>query len=79
MSKEFDTIKIYCEKCNTLLYKYHKYGSGHLIKCFIDQVKKDYTNGDMKCPNCQEEVARKRKFKGRDIFKIIQGKVYVKN
>lgn len=78
MSKDFRTIKIYCEKCNTLLYEYHKYGSGHLVKCFVNQIKKDYTNKETICPNCQEKIARKRQFQGRDIYKIIQGKVYVK-
>jgi DNA-directed RNA polymerase subunit M/transcription elongation factor TFIIS len=72
-------IKIYCMNCNTLLYKYHKIGKGHLVKCYKDRIVKDYTKGDLRCPNCGEEFARKRMIHGKPANKIIQGKVFVKN
>lgn len=76
---DFSTKKIYCAKCGTLLYKYHKAGAGHLIKCYKKRIKEDYTNGDLKCPNCGTQFARKRMIHGLPANKIIQGKVYVKN
>lgn len=72
------TVEIYCHQCDTLLYKYHKYGKGHLVKCFEDQIIEDNTDGDLRCPNCGEKFARKRELNGRTIHKIIQGKVFVR-
>lgn len=72
------TIKIYCQNCNTLLYKYHKQGSGHLVKCYKDRIIKDYTNGDLKCPECGQLFARETMIHGKPANKIIQGKVFVK-
>ncbi len=79
MSKEFRTIKVYCEKCDTLLYKYHKSGSGHLLKCYQDRIKQDYTKKDLVCPNCGEKFAREAMIHGKPANKIIQGKVYVRD
>ncbi len=72
------TIKIYCQNCKTLLYKYHKDKSGHLIKCYKDKIVKDYTKGDLKCPKCKQQFARETIIHGRPANKIIQGKVLVK-
>lgn len=74
----FKTIKIYCANCRTLLYKYHKAGSGHLVKCFVKRIKEDNTNGDLKCPDCGQQFARRRMIRGQPANKIIQGKVFVK-
>jgi len=73
------TKKIYCDRCDTLLYKYHKDKEGHLLKCYVDRIKEDHTHGDLRCPNCGEQFARKRMIHGRPAHKIIQGKVYMKN
>ena len=67
-----------CNTCGSKLYRYRKEGPGHLLKCFADGIIKDYTNGDLKCPNCSQEFARISEITGRKIHKIIQGKVYVK-
>jgi len=76
---DFKTIKIYCANCKTLLYKYHKVGEGHLVKCFKDKIKNDYTNGDLKCPKCKTLFARETMiYNNRAANKIIQGKVYTK-
>jgi hypothetical protein len=61
------------------LFKYHKAKEGHLVKCYRDRIKEDYTNGDLRCPNCGEDFARERMFHGKPAYKIIQGKVYMKN
>ncbi len=73
------TIKIYCANCNTLLYKYYKAKRGHLLKCYRENIKEDYTRGDLKCPNCGIQFARGKMIHGRPANKIIQGKVYVKH
>lgn len=78
MSKIYRTISIYCAKCKTLLYKYHKGGTGGLVKCFEDLIVEDNTNGDLKCPRCGQEFARLRMIQSKPAHKIIQGKVYVK-
>jgi len=78
-SRNFRTIKVYCKKCGTLLYKYHKSKTGHLLKCYKSRIKEDYTKGDLKCPNCGEEFAREAIIHNKSANKIIQGKVYVKD
>ncbi len=72
------TIKIYCVKCQNLLYKYQKEGHGLLVKCYKDRIIQDNTNGNLKCPNCGQEFAREAMIHGRPVNKIIQGKVYVR-
>ena len=72
------TISIYCARCKTLLYKYHKGGRGGLVKCFVEGIVEDRTEGDLKCPGCQQEFARFKMIQGRPAHKIIQGKVYTR-
>jgi len=72
------TIKIYCQNCQTLLYKYRKDIPGRLIKCYQDMILEDHTNGDLKCPKCGQQFARKKTIHNKPANKIIQGKVYVK-
>jgi endo-1,4-beta-mannosidase len=78
MSKPLRTISIHCAKCRTLLYKYHKGGTGGLVKCFEDLIAEDNTNGDLRCPNCEQEFARLRIIQNKRAHKIIQGKIYTK-
>lgn len=49
------------------------------MKCFKDNIKEDFTKGDLKCPNCGTEFAREKMIRGRPANKIIQGKVYMKH
>jgi len=79
MDKQTRTIKVYCRNCNTLLYKYSKSKRGHLLKCYLDRIKEDYTNQSLKCPNCGEKFARKAIIHAKPANKIIQGKVYIKD
>lgn len=72
------TIKIYCQKCKTLLFKYNKIKTGHLVKCYEDKILKDYTFGGLKCPKCGTQFARKAMIHRKPALKIIQGKVFVK-
>ncbi len=72
------TISIHCAKCRTLLYRYQKGGRGGLVKCLIERIVEDRTDGDMKCPKCKREFARFRMMAGHPAHKIIQGKVYTK-
>jgi ribosomal protein S27E len=72
------TISIFCAKCSSLLYRYHKGGTGGLVKCFLERIAEDHTAGDMKCPQCGQEFARSRTISGRAAHKIIQGKVFTR-
>ncbi len=72
------TIRIYCADCGCLLYKYQKGGPGRLVKCFKDRIVKDFTAGDLRCPDCGQEFARETMVYRRPANKIIQGKVTVR-
>lgn len=72
------TIKILCAKCRAHLYDYKKGGSGGLVKCFVERIVKDSTQGDLHCPKCGQEFAREAMMSGKPAHKIIQGKVFTK-
>jgi len=71
-------IKIYCSQCNTYLYKYRKEKKGSLVRCYVDKIMDDNTNGDLKCPQCGQEFARFKIDKTRPAHRIIQGKIFIK-
>lgn len=75
---ERKTISIFCAQCRTLLYKYRKGGDGGLVKCFVERISEDHTNGDLHCPECGQEFARERMMAGKPAHKIIGGKVFTK-
>jgi len=72
------TIRVSCANCGCLLYKYQKAGPGRLVKCFKDRIAKDYTDADLRCPDCGQAFARETMVYGRPANKIIQGKVKVR-
>lgn len=72
------TIRIYCNKCRTYLYKYRKEGPGSLVKCFVSNILVNKTEESCICPKCGNQFARETDFKGRDVHKIIQGSIFVK-
>jgi hypothetical protein len=74
----YHVIKIYCSRCKIILYKYQKGGSGRLVKCYTEKIVKDFTKGDLKCPQCKQPFAREAMIHGKPAHKIIQGKVFVK-
>ncbi len=78
MSKPIFPIEIYCKGCNTLLYKYDKEGAGSLVKCFVNRITQNNTQGDCRCPKCGTRFARPSQIMNRPIHKIIGGKVYTK-
>lgn len=71
-------IAVHCAKCKELLYRYKKEGAGTLIKCYVDMITKDFTNGDLKCHKCGQEFARHAVIHNRPAHKIIRGKVFVR-
>ncbi|UCF66927.1 MAG: hypothetical protein JSV80_14245 [Acidobacteriota bacterium] len=72
------TIGIHCRRCRTLLYRYHKGGTGGLVKCFVERITEDRTTGDLRCPSCGQQFARRRMIGGKPAHKIIQGKVFTR-
>ncbi len=80
MSKptNYRSIHILCASCLCKLYKYRKGGRGSLVKCIPDRILKDYTKGDLRCPECAQEFAREVSMGGRIVYKIIGGKVLTK-
>lgn len=77
-SKPTFIIKIFCQSCNTFLYKYRKEGPGKLVKCFADGILEDNTQELGLCPGCGKQFARLGEIRGRPIHKIVQGSVFVK-
>jgi len=75
---KFHILNIYCSNCNTLIYKYRKVGRGHLVKCYKDRIVSDFTNNDLKCPECNKIFARETMIRSKPANKISQGKVYTK-
>jgi hypothetical protein len=65
-------------KCRSLLYRYRKGGTGGLVKCFVDRIVEDRTAGDLRCPRCGQEFARRRRVSGKPAHKIVQGKVFTR-
>lgn len=72
------TIAIHCIRCRTLLYRYRKGGTGGLVKCFVERIVEDRTEGDLCCPHCRQAFARPTRIGGRAVHKIIQGKVFTR-
>ncbi len=71
-------ISIHCKKCQGLLYRYRKGGTGSLVKCFLDRIIEDYTAGDLTCPGCGQIFARPGAIGGKPVHRIISGKVFTR-
>lgn len=78
MPKTRRTISIHCSGCRTLLYKYRKGGTGSLVKCFVDRIAEDRTEGDLRCPKCRAQFARPWATSGKSAHKIIGGRVFTR-
>lgn len=72
------TISIHCRKCDTLLYRYRKGGTGGLVKCFVERIVEDHTKGDLRCHECGQEFARPIVIGSRPAHKVISGKVFTR-
>jgi hypothetical protein len=74
-------IKVEC-RCGQLLFRYFKGGRGRLIKCYLDEIRKDLVgiaDSDLGsrpvCPGCGKELGVIRIVRGRPALKINQGTV----
>jgi hypothetical protein len=74
-------IKVQCQ-CGRLLFKYHKGGRGRLIKCYLEEIRRDYVGIDKsalgsqpECPGCGKELGIVRLVRGRPALKINHGTV----
>jgi hypothetical protein len=76
--KDIRTIAIHCAGCRSLLYKYRKGGNGGLVKCIMDRISQDQTQGDGKCPKCGQLFARTQTIDGKPVHKIIGGKIFTR-
>ena len=65
-------------KCRSLFYRYSKGGTGGLVKCFVERIVEDRTEGDLHCHRCGQPFARLTSIAGRPAHKIIQGKVFTR-
>ncbi|MFT5161795.1 MAG: hypothetical protein ACI9FJ_000361 [Alteromonadaceae bacterium] len=72
------TVDIYCAKCKTRLFKYHKGGKGLLVKCFKQRIAQGFTLESCICPGCKTVFARDILVHGTPAFKMIGGKVIFK-
>jgi hypothetical protein len=64
------------------LFKYFKGGRGRLIKCFLDEIRKDHVgildcplDARPTCPGCGKELGIVRIVRGRPALKLNQGTV----
>jgi hypothetical protein len=71
-------IKVKCE-CGYLLFKYFKDIRGRLIKCYLDEIRKDFVgvislkNGERPlCPECKSEIGVVTIIHGRPAIKLNQ-------
>ena len=71
-------LDVYCRSCSFLLLNYRKGGKGHLIKCHLHKIVKDYTSGGGFCPNCGAQWGRAAIIKNRPALKIIGERVFWK-
>ena len=78
MARPMRAIKILCKRCRTVLYRYNKRGTGGLVKCYEERILADFTNGDLHCPSCGQEFARRRMIRGKPAHKIIRGKIFTR-
>ncbi|GAB0491435.1 hypothetical protein MMPV_002688 [Pyropia vietnamensis] len=71
------TVRVYCAGCRALLYKYHKGGTGSLVKMYLERIAQDETAKPGVC-GCGVTVARPATIHGRPALKVVGGKVYVR-
>lgn len=74
----FRILDVYCKSCNFLLLNYRKGGNGHLIKCQLHRIIKDFTSAPGYCPNCGTQWGRPAIIKNKPALKIIGERVFWK-
>ncbi|CAI2386578.1 unnamed protein product [Moneuplotes crassus] len=78
--RRWKTLRVYCGSCRFMLYKYKKGGTGSLIKVHPDRVLHDFTTGmDVTCPECGNEFARKKLYRGKMVNYLLSGRTFNRN
>lgn len=72
------TVKVICQTCNFILFKYKKGGKGGLLKCYKERIVQDNTQTACQCPNCNAIFAREALVHGTPAYKIIGNKAFCK-
>jgi len=74
-------IKVQCQ-CGQRLFKYYKCARGRLIKCYLDEIRKDYVGiigapdgAQPVCPSCGQPLGVVTIVHGRPALKLDQGTV----
>jgi hypothetical protein len=74
-------VNVDCQ-CGQHLFEYAKRGRGRLIKCFLDQIRRDQVGvihlplgARPFCPSCGGELGMVRIVRGRPALKLNQGTV----
>ena len=64
------------------MFRYFKGGRGRLIKCYLDEIRKDYANvagqpleAQPACPSCGKDLGVVKMIHGRPALKINQGTI----
>jgi hypothetical protein len=77
----YRVVDVDCQ-CGQHLFEYAKGRRGRLVKCFLDQIRRDefgVVNAPVGsrpvCPNCGGEVGHVRMIRGRPALKLNQGTV----
>jgi hypothetical protein len=77
----FRVLDVDCQ-CGQHLFEYAKGGRGRLIKCFLDQIRRDEVGvvdaplgSRPLCPSCGKELGIVRIVRGRPALKLNQGAV----
>lgn len=73
-------LEISCANCKTAVAIYQKAGKGNLIKMVVPRIIEseiDLTSlpTNLKCPVCQNEIARKGNYNKQTAFWIIRGRI----
>ncbi len=70
-------------KCGNVLFKYYKDKKGKLIKCYLHEIRKDYTNGittlpqeaTPTCPKCSRTLGTITLVHGKPALKVKQSTI----
>jgi len=78
---DYRVVDVDCQ-CGRHLFEYAKGGRGRLIKCFLDQIRRDELGvvnappgARPVCPDCGDEVGYVCMIHGRPALKLNQGTV----
>jgi len=73
-------IEVEC-RCGLRLFRYHKYGRGRLIKCYISRITRNYAGIDLAgtsrphCPTCGRSLGYITMAYGKPALKLNQGTI----